>query len=202
MARRPGNPPASPASATLRPPKRADSRTHGVPANRALGAGIAARETAILHPVGSDGPIQPTKAPHTEFLTLPRGLIVGAPHAEPVPLIPTPLICGRRMRRPYIGPLAPVIPTPLVRVYPFQCGLKDGVGMNHSGRGMASAAPADAPQTRGIVGAPHAEPVPADPDAAGSRTRHALSEQVSSRVDACPGRIQHHRSARVPSNPV
>ena len=72
MARRPGNPPASPASATLRPPKRADSRTHGVPANRALGAGIAARGTAILHPVGSDGPIQPTKAPHTEFLTLPK----------------------------------------------------------------------------------------------------------------------------------
>ena len=80
------------------------------------------------------------------------------------------------MRRPYIGPLAPVIPTPLVRVYPFQCGLKDGVGMNHAGRGMASPAPADAPQARGIVGAPHAEPVPADPDAAGSRTRHALSE--------------------------
>ena len=31
-------------------------------------------ETAMLHPVGSDGPIQPTKAPHTEFLTLPCGV--------------------------------------------------------------------------------------------------------------------------------
>ena len=104
MARRPGNPPASPSSATLRPPKRADSRTHGVPANRALGAGIAARETAILHPVGSDGPIQPTKAPHTEFLTLPR-FHVRDPGQRQLPRQPSlvraerPLRSAPRLRR-------------------------------------------------------------------------------------------------------
>ena len=36
----------------------------------------------------------------------------------------------------------------------------DRVGMIDARRGMASPAPDDAPQARGFVGAPHAEPVP------------------------------------------
>ncbi len=46
--------------------------TSGVPGRGGRGA-LRAPETAILHPVGDDGPLQPTRAPHTEFLTLPEG---------------------------------------------------------------------------------------------------------------------------------
>ena len=50
-----------PVASALKAVYRADSRMDSIPSDRGPGAGIAAGETAILHPVGSGGLIQPTR---------------------------------------------------------------------------------------------------------------------------------------------